>query len=559
MRFHTLLWRALLVQSAAAITVDTTSVASLKSAARTTAQELLTFYHGNEPGQTPGLLPPPHYWWETGGMFMTLIDYWRYTGDTTHNALVSEGMLFQTGPNKDYMPPNQTKAEGNDDQGFWAMAAMLAAETNFPNPPPDQPQWLALAQAVFNELAGRWDETTCNGGLRWQIFPFNNGFNYKNSIANGCFFNIAARLARYTGNQTYADWAVKVWDWEASIGLIDGEFNVFDGAQDLTNCTTIDKLQWSYNAGIYLHGAANLYNFTEGSTLWGDRVSGLLKRSTTVFFQNNVMIEQACEAGKNCNIDQSSFKAFFSSWLASTSILAPFSASQIGPLLAATAKSAGLQCSGGASGTICGFMWTTGAAYDGTTGVGQQMSALGAIQSAMVQVPRKVIVSPVATPGTGGKPSTGPGSGNGSGSGAGKANGNPNANPPSDSGDSDALPNFAPVTNTTGGTSVGDASAGLAKIGAGVQAEIKTTTRDTVAASFMTARRGVVGQALLGGGYSILKKIRKLTTFTHPFKAARLSPLPHNLYPKNIYKNRSSLYQGIFTLMISKGVNGQRH
>jgi hypothetical protein len=54
--------------------------------------------------------------------------------------------------------------------GFWGMAAMVAAELRFPDPPKDQPQWLSLAQAVFNTQAPRWDPTTCGGGLRWQIF-----------------------------------------------------------------------------------------------------------------------------------------------------------------------------------------------------------------------------------------------------------------------------------------------------------------------------------------------------------------------------------------------------
>jgi mannan endo-1,6-alpha-mannosidase len=31
---------------------------------------------------------------------------------------------------------------------------MTVAEANFQNPPPDQSQWLGLAQAVFNEFAG---------------------------------------------------------------------------------------------------------------------------------------------------------------------------------------------------------------------------------------------------------------------------------------------------------------------------------------------------------------------------------------------------------------------
>jgi mannan endo-1,6-alpha-mannosidase len=74
------------------------------------------------------------------------------------------------------------------------MAAMTAAELNFQNPPKDKPQWLALAQAVFNTQASRWDTTSCGGGLKWQIFTFNNGYNYKNSISNGCFFNLGSRL-----------------------------------------------------------------------------------------------------------------------------------------------------------------------------------------------------------------------------------------------------------------------------------------------------------------------------------------------------------------------------
>jgi mannan endo-1,6-alpha-mannosidase len=225
----------------------------------------MSFYNGNQTGQTPGLLVPPYFWWEAGGMFMTMIDYWHYTGDTTYNDVVEQGLLFQTGPDNDYMPANQTKDEGNDDQGFWGMAAMLAAETNFQNPPAGSPQWLALAQAVFNEMASRWDETTCGGGLRWQIFQFNNGYTYKNSIANGCFFNLGARLARYTGNDTYAQWAQKIWDWENSVGLIDSSYNIYDGSSDVQNCTIVDRLQWTYNAGVYLHGAANLYNYVRPS------------------------------------------------------------------------------------------------------------------------------------------------------------------------------------------------------------------------------------------------------------------------------------------------------
>jgi mannan endo-1,6-alpha-mannosidase len=169
-------------------------------------------------------------------------------------------MLHQASSTQDFMPSNQTLSEGNDDQGFWGMTALRAAETKFQDPPSSQPGWLALAQGVFNTQAERWDNQTCNGGLRWQIFQWNKGYNYKNSISNGCFFNIAARLALYTGNSTYEDWALKAWDWVYNVGLITPDFQVFDGTQNTDNCTAKDGTRWTYNAGVFLLGSAAMYN-----------------------------------------------------------------------------------------------------------------------------------------------------------------------------------------------------------------------------------------------------------------------------------------------------------
>lgn len=125
------------------------------------------------------------------------------------------------------------------------MAALSAAELKYPNPPSSSPQWLALAQGVFNSQALRWDNTSCGGGLRWQITALNTGYNYKNSISNGCFFNLGARLGAYTGNQTYLYWATRTFEWEQAIGLISPTYQIFDGSNDLINCTQLDHHQWT--------------------------------------------------------------------------------------------------------------------------------------------------------------------------------------------------------------------------------------------------------------------------------------------------------------------------
>lgn len=259
----------------AAITLNINDDASIKQAASRAAYDMMTYYTGNETGDVPGNLPAPYYWWECGAMFVpppphstpltpprfgSLINYWYYTGDTSYNALIEQGMIHQAGPEHDFMPTNQSKTLGNDDQGFWGLAAMTAAETGFADPSTG-PGWLALAQAVFNTQKPRWDPS-CGGGLRWQIFSFNVGYNYKNSISNGCYFNLAARLALYSGNQSYAEEAGKTWDWMWNVGLIKHDtYYIVDGAHNTDNCTSMDGNTWTYNSGVFLLGAAAMYNY----------------------------------------------------------------------------------------------------------------------------------------------------------------------------------------------------------------------------------------------------------------------------------------------------------
>jgi mannan endo-1,6-alpha-mannosidase len=81
------------------------------------------------------------------------------------------------------------------------------------------------------------------------------------AIANGCFFNMGARLARYTKNDTYLDWTKRTWDWLVDVKYIDDQSNVFDGGYIEDNCTKINKQQFSYNAGVILQGAAFMWNY----------------------------------------------------------------------------------------------------------------------------------------------------------------------------------------------------------------------------------------------------------------------------------------------------------
>ncbi|KAL3496520.1 mannan endo-1,6-alpha-mannosidase [Aspergillus germanicus] len=357
---------------------------SVRNAARTVAHNMMSYYHGNESGQIPGKLEGT--WWEGGAMFMTLIQYWHWTGDTSYNEVTTQGMLWQRGKD-DFFPKNDSSFLGNDDQMFWGLAAMTAAELNFPEGEGD-PSWLSLAQGVFNTQVPRWDTQTCGGGMRWQIFPYQVGYTMKNAISNGGLFQLAARLGRYTKNETYIQWAEKIWDWSATTPLLKvADWTIADSTGSGADCKDHGDTQWSYNYGTYLSGAAYMYNLTNGHTKWKTAIDNYLATTFRTFFPQDfggkIMSEVSCEPWMICGRNQDCFKGFLSSWLTFMTTIVPYTAPEIIPKIQQSAIAAARQCSGGDSGTQCGRRWHQNE-WDGSASLEADMSALSVISSTMV-------------------------------------------------------------------------------------------------------------------------------------------------------------------------------
>lgn len=155
-----------------------------------------------------------------------------------------------------------------------------------------------------------------------------------------------------------------------------------------------------------------MYNYTNGSQIWADRLQGFINH-TSVFFpkdKGGVMVE-LCEAPQNCNIDMVSFKAYLARWLAVSAQLAPFTAPQILPLLQTSAKAAARTCTGASTTSggpyLCGNRWYFDS-YDGKGGVGQQLSALSVIAANLIEE-----VKPPYSSRTGGSSKGDPGLGSG--------------------------------------------------------------------------------------------------------------------------------------------------
>jgi mannan endo-1,6-alpha-mannosidase len=140
---------------------------------------------------------------------------------------------------------------------------------------------------------------------------------------------------------------------------------------------------------------------TNGSSFWENEITGLINGAKVYFVQTasentipaqggTIMSEVACEGPtpQTCDIDQPSFKAYLSRWLAVTTQLASFTTTSIMPLLKASAQAAAQnQCTGqsatGQPGTVCGRRWYQ-AQWDNNYGVGEQMSAMSVIQNLLI-------------------------------------------------------------------------------------------------------------------------------------------------------------------------------
>lgn len=112
-------------------------------------------------------------------------------------------------------------------------------------------------------------------------------------------------------------------------------------------------------------------------------MNGIIANLKVFLKDNDTLSETECEEAGNCNVDQRSFKAYLSRWMAATAIKAPFTYPILKPILENSAVAAAKTCTGGEKGNQCGVKWYNGS-FDGNMGVGEQMSALSVIQSNMI-------------------------------------------------------------------------------------------------------------------------------------------------------------------------------
>lgn len=240
---------------------------------------------------------------------------------------------------------------------------------------------------IFDLLVGRWNIIVCQGGFLWQIFVLNlNGFDYKNIVSNGGFFQIVVRLVCVIGNKMYSDWVEKVWDWMEVIGMIDKFGNVYDGVYVSKDCKDINLVMFFYFVSIYIYGVVVMVDVIQDKK-WIERMERMVEVSRSFFslFENviNIMYEYVCEQVDKCNQDMRSFKVYF---LRFVYVVVRYVLSiklVIEELWYILVEVVVKICIGGVSGIQCSYKWYIGV-FDGNLGLGQEMFVLEMIQGLLV-------------------------------------------------------------------------------------------------------------------------------------------------------------------------------
>lgn len=184
-------------------------------------------------------------WWNSANAITALADESRIANDLSARWLFAETLTHA---------PHRFPGFRNDfydDEGWWALA-WIAVYDLAPHTP-QAGQYLRVSEAIFDDMAGGWDDT-CGGGIWWK-----KDRHYKNAIANELFLSVAASLALRThGEQRahYVDWAGREWRWFARSGLINTENLINDGLDD--SCRNNGRTTWTYNQGVVLGGLVAL-------------------------------------------------------------------------------------------------------------------------------------------------------------------------------------------------------------------------------------------------------------------------------------------------------------
>ncbi len=280
-------------------------------------------------GHFEGRRNPP--WWPSANAVETLVDFMAATGTSEYDGMIqslyelqkdhpkrraalvaelkqrhqwtdADEQTWQRASQKASQEPPPAKAyyrdfqnEYLDDSGWWGITWLKMYDRT------DQEKYLATAKVIHAHMAKNW-KPEVGGGIVWSE---DRDKQRPNSITNGLFILLSARLHQRTHEEAYRQWAERTLGWMRENALYDGTAVVDAPGQKGD--------YWTYNQGVYLGALVALYQSTGERAYLDEAVKttgGVLRRSGLVS-PSGVIIEKLGTGG-----DATLFKGILVRYLA---------------------------------------------------------------------------------------------------------------------------------------------------------------------------------------------------------------------------------------------------
>lgn len=243
-------------------------------------------------------------WWNAANALTVLVDYSKLSDAPDFRPAIAN--TFERNSQKHFLN------EYYDDEGWWALGWAGAYELT------GDARYLEMAEQIFADMAGGWDDTTCGGGIWWK-----KDNRYKNAIANELFLSVAAKLAGLTKNAdkraSYLGWAKREWKWFSESGMINSQNLVNDGLD--ASCHNNHRTTWTYNQGVIIGGLSALAKQT-GDEKPLEVAQSIALAAMARLTDLDGVLHDGCEPSR-CGNDAPQFKGIFTRNLALLNSAAP--------------------------------------------------------------------------------------------------------------------------------------------------------------------------------------------------------------------------------------------
>jgi len=250
----------------------------------------------------------PSSWWNSAVATTALMDWMKRTGRTDYRWMVDQTFevnrgVFAAGVKSSDAIEGNFISRAIDDAEWWALAWIQAYDLT------RDPKYLTMAGTIATYVHGYWD-SRCGGGVWWDRER-----TYKNAVTTGLYVRMTAALHnRLPGDTVWLSRATAGWTWFAASGLVNSAGLVNDGLT--ASCANNGQTVWSYNQGLAIGGAVELWRATGDATLLTSaRRLADAAMTSPVLTRDGVLTESCDGATSTCDDNQKQFKGIFMRFL----------------------------------------------------------------------------------------------------------------------------------------------------------------------------------------------------------------------------------------------------